>query len=157
MKITLLAVGKTVEPHFVKGIEEYLKRTQRYLTVDMQVVPELKNTKNITTDQQKEKEAELILKEIQASDHVVLLDEKGKQFTSLGFADWMQNKMINVNKRLLFIIGGPYGFSQQVYNLAQEKIALSKMTFSHQMIRLIFVEQIYRAVSILHGSPYHHE
>lgn len=157
MKATLLVVGKTVEPYFVKGIEEYIKRTQRYLAFDIQVIPELKNTKSMTEDQQKEKEADLILKEVSTSDHIVLLDERGKQFKSLEFAEWMQNKMINVNKRLLFIIGGPYGFSQRIYDITQEKISLSKMTFSHQMIRLIFVEQIYRAMSILNGSPYHHE
>ncbi len=157
MKTTLLVVGKTVEKHFVKAIEEYLKRTQRYLAFDIQVIPELKNTKSISEEQQKEKEADLILKELQPSDHVVLLDEHGKEFKSIQFADWMQNKMINVNKRLIFIIGGPYGFSPRIYDVAQEKISLSKMTFSHQMIRLIFVEQIYRAMSILNNSPYHHE
>lgn len=157
MKTTLLVIGKTVENHFIKGIEEYMKRTQRYLAFDLQVIPELKNTKNITEDQQKEKEADLILKELQPNDYIVLLDERGKQMPSIEFADWMQNKMITVNKRLIFIIGGPYGFSQRIYDITQEKISLSKMTFSHQMIRLIFVEQIYRAMSILNGSPYHHE
>lgn len=157
MKTTLLVVGKTVEKHFIKAIDEYMKRTQRYLAFDMKVIPELKNTKSLTEEQQKEKEADLILKEVESSDFVVLLDEHGKEFTSMEFADWMQSKMINVNKRLLFIIGGPYGFSPRVYAAAQEKLSLSKMTFSHQMIRLIFVEQIYRAMSILNGSPYHHE
>ena len=122
MKTTLLVVGKTVEKHFVKAIEEYLKRTQRYLAFDIQVIPELKNTKSISEEQQKEKEADLILKELQPSDHVVLLDEHGKEFKSIQFADWMQNKMINVNKRLIFIIGGPYGFSPRIYDVAQEKI-----------------------------------
>lgn len=157
MKTTLLVVGKTVEKHFIKAIDEYMKRTQRYLAFDMKVIPELKNTKSLTEEQQKEKEADLILKEVESSDFVVLLDEHGKEFTSMEFADWMQSKMINVNKRLLFIIGGPYGFSPRVHAAAQEKLSLSKMTFSHQMIRLIFVEQIYRAMSILNGSPYHHE
>ena len=157
MKTILLVVGKTVEPHFIAGINDYLQRTKRYLAFDMEVIPELKNTKNLTEEVQKEKEGELILKALQPGDVVVLLDEGGKEMRSMEFADYMKRKMNTVNKRLVFVIGGPYGFSPKVYAAAQEKISLSRMTFSHQMVRLIFVEQLYRAMSILAGSPYHHE
>ena len=123
----------------------------------MEVIPELKNTKSLSMEVQKEKEGELILKALQPGDVVVLLDEHGKEMRSLEFADYMKRKMNTVNKRLVFIIGGPYGFSEKVYQAAHEKISMSKMTFSHQMIRLIFVEQVYRAMTILNGGPYHHE
>ena len=151
MKFILLVVGKTVE------INDYVERTKHYTSFDMEVIPELKNTKSLSMEQQKEKEGELILKAIQPGDVVVLLDEHGKEFRSIEFADWVEKKMHTVNKRLVFIIGGPYGFSPSVYAAAQEKISLSKMTFSHQMIRLIFVEQLYRAMTILNNGPYHHE
>lgn len=157
MKTILLVVGKTVEQHFVTAINDYLQRTKRYLSFDMEVIPELKNTKSMTEEVQKEKEGELILKALQPGDVVVLLDEGGKEMRSIEFADYMKRKMNTVNKRLVFIIGGPYGFSPKVYAAAQEKISLSRMTFSHQMVRLIFVEQLYRAMTILNGSPYHHE
>ena len=157
MKATLLVVGKTVEQHYITAINDYLQRTRRYLSFDVEVIPELKNTKSLTTDQQKEKEGELICKSLQAGDYVVLLDEHGKEMRSIEFADWMKHKMNTVNKRLVFIIGGPYGFAPRVYEQANEKISMSKMTFSHQMIRVIFVEQIYRAMTILNNGPYHHE
>lgn len=157
MKTILLVVGKTVEQHFVTAINDYLQRTKRYLSFDMEVIPELKNTKSMTEEVQKEKEGELILKALQPGDVVVLLDEGGKEMRSIEFADYMKRKMNTVNKRLVFVIGGPYGFSPKVYAAAQEKISLSRMTFSHQMVRLIFMEQLYRAISILAGSPYHHE
>jgi 23S rRNA (pseudouridine1915-N3)-methyltransferase len=123
----------------------------------MEVIPELKNTKSLSFEQQKEREGELICKAIQPGDVVVLLDEHGREMRSVEFADYMERKMNTVNKRLVFVIGGPYGFSQRVYDMAAEKISMSKMTFSHQMIRLIFVEQIYRAMTIINGGPYHHE
>ena len=145
MKTILLVVGKTIEPHFAAGISDYVKRIGRYLTFDMEVIPELKNTRNLTEEVQREKEGELILKALQPGDTVVLLDEGGKEMRSIEFADYMKRKMNTVNKRLVFIIGGPYGFSPKVYAAAQEKISLSRMTFSHQMVRLIFVEQLYRA------------
>lgn len=157
MKFTLLVVGRTVEKHFITAINDYTERIKRYVSFDMEVIPELKNTKSLTAELQKEKEGELILKSLQPGDTVVLLDEHGKEFRSIEFASWIERKMHTVNKRLVFIIGGPYGFSPAVYAVAQEKISLSKMTFSHQMIRLIFVEQLYRGLSILHNSPYHHE
>ena len=157
MKTTLLVVGRTVEQHYITAINDYIQRTKRFITFDMEVIPELKNTKNISMELQKEKEGELICKAFQPGDVIVLLDEHGKEMRSLEFAEWMKRKMNTVNKRLVFVIGGPYGFSQKVYDVAHEKISMSKMTFSHQMIRLIFVEQIYRAMMILNGGPYHHE
>ncbi len=157
MKFILLVVGKTVEKHYITAIADYVERTKHYTSFDMEVIPELKNTKSLSMEQQKEKEGELILKALQPGDVVVLLDEHGKEFRSVEFASWIERKMHTVNKRLVFIIGGPYGFAPSVYAAAQEKISLSKMTFSHQMIRLIFVEQLYRALSILNNSPYHHE
>lgn len=157
MKTVLLVVGRTVEPHYISAINDYVERTKHFISFDLEVIPELKNTKNLSEEQQKEKEGELILKSLQSGDVVVLLDEFGKEFRSIEFARWMEKKLANVNKRLVFVIGGPYGFAQKVYDTAQEKISLSKMTFSHQMVRLIFVEQLYRAMNILHGGPYHHE
>ena len=157
MKTTLLVVGRTVEQHYITAINDYVQRTKRYITFDMEVIPELKNTKSLSMEVQKEKEGELILKALQPGDVVGLLDEHVKEMRSLEFADYMKRKMNTVNKRLVFIIGGPYGFSEKVYQAAHEKISMSKMTFSHQMIRLIFVEQIYRAMTILNGGPYHHE
>lgn len=157
MKFALLVVGRTVEKHYITAINDYVERIKHYTPFDMEVIPELKNTKSLSMEQQKEKEGELILKTLQPGDVVVLLDEHGKEFRSIEFAEWAEKKMHTVNKRLVFIIGGPYGFSKDVYAAAQEKISLSKMTFSHQMIRLIFVEQLYRAMNILAGGPYHHE
>lgn len=157
MKFTLLMVGRTVEKHYIMAIDDYVARTKHFTQFDMEVIPELKNTKSLSAEQQKEKESELILKALQPGDVVVLLDEHGKEFRSIEFADWIERKMHTVNKRLVFIIGGAYGFAPKVYAAAQEKISLSKMTFSHQMIRLIFVEQFYRALTILNNNPYHHE
>lgn len=157
MKITLLLVGKTVNKDFVKLIDEYAGRVKHYIGFEIVTIPELKNTKSLSAEQQKQAEGELILKQLQGGDHVVLLDEHGKEFRSIEFADWMTRKMNTVSKRLVFIVGGPYGFSPSVYDAANEKISLSKMTFSHQMIRLIFVEQVYRAMTIIKGEPYHHE
>lgn len=157
MKFALLVVGRTAEKHYITAINDYVERIKHYTPFDMEVIPELKNTKSLSMEQQKEKEGELILKALQPGDVVVLLDEHGKEFRSIEFAEWAEKKMHTVNKRLVFIIGGPYGFSKDIYAAAQEKISLSKMTFSHQMIRLIFVEQLYRAMNILAGGPYHHE
>ena len=157
MKITLIVVGKTVEKYYIAAINNYMDRLKHYIALNIEVIPELKNTRNLREEQQKEKEGELILKALQPTDHIVLLDEHGFEFRSVEFAKWMANKMQTVNKRLVFIIGGPYGFAPAIYQTAHEKISLSKMTFSHQMIRLIFVEQLYRAFSILNNSPYHHE
>ncbi|WP_283388942.1 23S rRNA (pseudouridine(1915)-N(3))-methyltransferase RlmH [Barnesiella viscericola] len=157
MKIVLLVVGKTTESYFVQGIDEYSKRLAHYVPFELTVIPELRNTKSLSADQQKEREADLILKALQPGDYVVLLDEHGREFTSLQFASYLEKKMANIAKRLIFVVGGPYGFSNRVYQAAQEKISLSKMTYSHQMIRLIFTEQLYRAMTILNNEPYHHE
>lgn len=157
MKVALILVGKTVNKNFVTLIDEYAGRLRHYVGFEMVVIPELKNTKALSVEQQKEAEGELILRQLQAGDHVVLLDEHGKEMRSVEFSAWMEKKMQTVGKRLAFVIGGPYGFSPQVYATANEKLSLSQMTFSHQMIRLIFVEQLYRAMTIMRGEPYHHE
>ena len=149
MKATLILVGKTTEEVFVRAIADYAGRIAHYLPFNIVTIPELKNTKKLSEAQQKAREGELILREIQSSDTVVLLDEHGKEFRSVDYAAWLQKKQ-NTARRLVFVIGGAYGFSE-------EKISLSKMTFSHQMVRLIFVEQLYRACSIIRGEPYHHE
>ena len=156
MKTELILVGKTVNKHFNAGINDYVERIGHYMPFSITTIPELKNTKNLSESQQKEREGELILKQIQSTDTVVLLDEHGKEFRSIEFADWIQKKQ-NTARRLIFVIGGPYGFSNDVDERANEKISLSKMTFSHQMVRLIFTEQIYRACTIIKGEPYHHE
>jgi 23S rRNA (pseudouridine1915-N3)-methyltransferase len=152
-----MAIGRTVEQHYITAVNDYVQRTRHFIPFDLEVIPELKNTKSLSQDQQKEKEGELILKSFQPGDVIVLLDEYGKEFRSLDFAYWMEKKMASTGKRLVFVAGGPYGFSQKVYQTADERISLSKMTFSHQMVRLVFVEQLYRAMTILKGSPYHHE
>ena len=156
MKTELILVGKTVNKHFNAGINDYVERIGHYMPFSITTIPELKNTKNLSESQQKEREGELILKQIQPTDTVVLLDEHGKEVRSIEFADWIQKKQ-NTARRLIFVIGGPYGFSNDVYERANEKISLSQMTFSHQMVRLIFTEQIYRACTIIKGEPYHHE
>lgn len=157
MKIGLIVIGKTDTRYLVEAIDEYKKRLTHYIPFEMEVIPDIKNAKNLSEAQQKEKEGELILKATRPGDYLVLLDEKGTEFTSLRFADYLEKKTHTVGKRLVFVVGGPYGFSEAVYKAAAEKISLSKMTFSHQMIRLIFIEQIYRAMTILHNEPYHHE
>lgn len=157
MKITLLTVGKTEDAYLKEGIEKYIKRLKHYIKLDIIDLPELKNTKALTTDQQKTKEAEMILKKITNTDHVILLDEKGMEFTSAKFAAYLDKKAIGSVQNLVFIIGGPYGFYQSVYDRANDKLSLSRMTFSHQMVRLFFIEQLYRAYTILKGEPYHHE
>lgn len=157
MKIVLLVIGKTDARYFADAITEYQKRLEHYIPFEIVVIPDIKNTKNLSESKQKIKEGELILKNYQAGDHIVLLDEKGNDYTSLKFAEFIEKKSHNVSKRLVFVIGGPYGFSQSVYDKANEKLTLSRMTFSHQMVRLIFLEQLYRAMTILNNEPYHHE
>lgn len=156
MKITLLVVGKTTDTHIETLIQEYQKRLTHYLTFALQVIPELKNTKALTSEQQKQAEGEMILKAVTSSADLILLDEHGKEFRSIEFADYVQKRMSS-GRDVVFVIGGPYGFSEAVYQRANGKISLSKMTFSHQMVRLFFVEQLYRAMTILKGEPYHHE
>lgn len=157
MKIQFIVVGKTHGKYFSEAIDDYKSRLKFYIPFEMEVIPELKNAKSLSFEQQKEKEADLILKSFQGGDHIVLLDEKGKEFTSSKFAAYIEKKMHTVNKRLVFVVGGPYGFSQRVYAAAQEKMCLSQMTFSHQMVRLFFIEQVYRAFTIINNEPYHHE
>lgn len=156
MKITLLVVGKTTDTHIELLIQEYQKRLAHYIPFNIQVIPELKNTKALTPEQQKQTEGELILRTINSSTDLVLLDEHGKEFRSIEFADYVQKRMSS-GRDVFFVVGGPYGFSEAVYQRANGKISLSKMTFSHQMVRLFFVEQLYRAMTILRGEPYHHE
>ncbi len=156
MKALLILVGKTKDKLYSHAIDDYKGRIGHYLPFDIVTIPELKNTSSLTEQQQKDKEGELILSHIQPSDVVVLLDERGVEQRSVEFAKWLQ-KMQNTARRLIFIIGGPYGFSSQVYGRANHQVSLSKMTFSHQMVRLIFVEQLYRACTIIKGEPYHHE
>lgn len=156
MKIELILVGKTNDKHFQAGIDDYCQRIGHYMPFSITVIPELKNTKSLSEQQQKEREGELILQKIMGADHVVLLDEHGKEFRSVEFARWMEQRQASV-RRMAFVVGGPYGFSDAVYAKANEKVSLSKMTFSHQMIRLIFTEQVYRACTIIRGEPYHHE
>jgi 23S rRNA (pseudouridine1915-N3)-methyltransferase len=157
MKITLLAVGKTEDKYLIEGIEKYLNRLKHYISFNFLVIPDIKNTKNLTQAQQKSKEAELILKQINNPDTVILMDERGKKYTSVLFADFLNKQMIGSVQQLVFVIGGPYGFDESIYKRANGTISLSDMTFSHQMVRLFFAEQMYRAFSILKGEPYHHE
>lgn len=157
MKLQLIVVGKTNQ-HFVQqDLDEFCLRLRRYFPFELEVTPDIKNTKHLPVELQKEKEGELILQSFQAGDCIVLLDEHGKEFTSAKFAGYIEKKTHIGCKRLVFVIGGAYGFSQAVYEAAHEKIALSKMTFPHQLVRLIFIEQLYRAMTILHNEPYHHE
>lgn len=157
MKILLIVIGKTDQKWLVDGIGQYAERLTHFAQFEMQVIPDIKNTKNMDFQTQKIREGELILNLLQPSDDVWLLDDKGREMTSPEMARWLEKRMAQSTKRLVFIIGGPYGFSQDVYNRVPGKMSLSKMTFSHQMVRLIFVEQLYRAFSILNNLPYHHE
>lgn len=157
MKITLLTVGKTEDAYLREGIDKYLKRLKHYTKLEVNDLPELKNTKALTPDQQKAKEAELLLKKMTNTDFVVLLDENGVEFTSQQFADYINKKNIGSVQNLVFIVGGPYGFDESIYQRANDKLSLSRMTFSHQMVRLFFTEQLYRAFTIIKGEPYHHQ
>ena len=157
MKINLILIGKTNSKTYESIIDDYSERVKHYTPFDVTVIPELKNTKSLSLEQQKHMEGELILPQLQDSDYVVLLDEHGQELRSIEFATWMGKKQQAVSRRLVFIIGGPYGFSPAVYQRANEKLSLSKMTFSHQMVRMIFIEQLYRAFTILKGEQYHHE
>ena len=157
MKICLLVIGKTDEDYLQKGLGIFMKRIPHYILFEMKIIPDIKNSKNLSEEQQKEKEGELILQQVLSSDELFLLDEQGMESTSVDFARFLEKKMLSGIKRLVFIIGGPYGFSSNVYARANGKISLSKMTFSHQMVRLIFTEQLYRAFTILKGEPYHHQ
>ncbi len=156
MKTILYAVGKTDEEYLNFGIGKYGQRISRYTPFEFVILPDIKNTKNLSESVQRAKEGEMILKQIEPGDYVVLLDENGKEYTSVGLSEWMSGIFLQGHKRLIFIIGGPYGFSDDVYKKADAKISLSKLTFPHQLVRLLFMEQLYRCHTILKGEPYHH-
>ncbi len=155
MRITLLQTGKTRDSFIIEGVEEFRKRMSRYVPFVIDTIPDLKNSRNMTMKEVQEKEGAQILKRIKAGDHIVLLDERGRSFDSIGFAEHL-NKLEGRVNHLQFVIGGPYGFSEDVYNRANEKCSLSPLTFSHQLVRVLFMEQLYRAYTILKGEPYHH-
>lgn len=157
MNIKLLAIGKTDNKALQTLIDDYTKRLGFYVKFDLEIIPDIKNVKNLSEAQQKEKEGELILSKLTPTDQLILLDENGKTFSSVGFSEEMQKKMNSGVKTLVYVIGGPYGFSPEVYAKAQGKVSLSSMTFSHQMVRLFFIEQVYRAFTILRNEPYHHQ
>ena len=157
MKIQLICVGKTERSYLKEGESEYLKRLKHYCTFEKIEIPELKNAKKLSEDQIKTEEGKLILAKVDRSAQLILLDEKGKSFTSVGFSQFLQKKFNQGGKSIVFVVGGAYGFSPELYNRANGKISLSEMTFSHQMVRLFFIEQVYRALTILKGEPYHHQ
>ena len=157
MKIVLLAIGKTNEQYLIEGISQYQKRLKHYIQFEMLEIPNIKKAKNFSNTELMKREGKLILKQLQSCDHLVLLDDKGKDFTSPKLSEKLQSWMLSGKKRLVFVIGGAYGFSEDVYARGDEKLSLSKMTFSHQMVRLFFVEQIYRGYTILNNEPYHHQ
>jgi 23S rRNA (pseudouridine1915-N3)-methyltransferase len=157
MNIRLLTIGKTDNKDLQSLIDDYTKRLSFYVKFDLEIIPDIKNVKNLSEAQQKEKEGELILAKIGPNDQLILLDENGKTFSSVGFSDYLQKKMNAGIKTLVFVIGGPYGFSETVYQKAQGKVSLSEMTFSHQMVRLFVIEQLYRGFTILRNEPYHHQ
>ncbi len=157
MKISLFVVGKTNHNYLSPGIDDYTKRINHYIPFNIQYIADAKNTKNLSQAQQKQAEGQNLLNAFDKSDYVVLLDERGKEFTSKDFSSFIEKKMQTVAKRLVFVVGGPYGFSEDVYQRANEKISLSKMTFPHDLIRLIFTEQLYRSFTIINNEPYHHD
>lgn len=157
MKIELAVIGKTSIGYLKQGIDEYIKRLKHYVPFEIKYIDDIKNTKNISEDQQKRTEGTKILSLLDKSDYVVLLDEHGKEYTSMQYSSYIQKRMLSGAKKVVFVIGGPYGFSQEVYARANDKISFSKMTFNHEMIRLIFTEQLYRAYTIINHEPYHHE
>lgn len=157
MKLHILFTGRTTGNVFPTLINEYVQRLTHYLPTTLEEIPDLKNTKSLSEEQQKEREADQVLDRLQPGDVLVLLDERGREMTSREFSQWMEQCLQTVPKRLILLVGGPYGFSQRIYEAAQQKISLSKMTFSHQMVRLFLVEQLYRAFTIIRGEPYHHD
>lgn len=157
MKITLAVIGKTEVGFVRQGIEEYVKRLQHYAQFNIQYIGDVKGTRSMSEGQQKTAEGKQLLATLENSDYVILLDEHGTERTSIDFSEWLQRRLASGSKRLVFVVGGPYGFSTEVYDRANEKISLSKMTFPHELVRLIYVEQLYRAFTILRHEPYHHE
>lgn len=157
MTIKLLAIGKTDSSQLQELIEVYQKRLQHYINFEIELIPDIKHTKNLSEEQQKQKESNVILKKLTPTDVLILFDEKGKHYSSIEFSAYLQKKMNAGTKQLIFLIGGPYGFSNDIYSKAAGKVSLSKMTFSHQMVRLVITEQLYRAFTILKNEPYHHK
>lgn len=157
MQVTLLCIGKTGKKFLEEGEQEYLKRLSHYISFRMQIIPDIRQAKSLSEAQIKQKEGELILEKVGSGDTLILLDERGKEFSSLKFSQYLQEQFNRGGKNLYFVIGGPYGFSEAVYQRANSQISLSQMTFSHQMIRLFFIEQVYRAMTILRNEPYHHQ
>ena len=157
MKILLLTIGNTDTKYIKEGIDDYIKRLSFYIPFETRVIPDLKNRNALSVDLQKEKEGQLIMNQVQTVDYLILLDERGTEFTSVEFSKWIEKRMIAGIRQIVFIIGGPYGFSKLIYQRSDFKISLSQLTFSHQMVRLIFVEQVYRAMTIIKNEPYHHE
>ncbi len=156
MTIKLIAIGKTDNKELQSLINDYQKRLGFYIKFSLEIIPGIKNAKNLSENQQKQREGDLILSKLNTSDVLLLLDENGKQLDSVGFSEYLQKHMNSGIKQLVFVIGGPYGFSEDVYNKANGKLSLSKMTFSHQMVRLFIIEQLYRGFTILRNEPYHH-
>jgi len=157
MKIALLQTGKTSEGYISQGTGIYSNRIRKYIPFEIFTVPEIRNTRNMTSREQKEREGEKILKYLSGDDFTVILDEKGRERTTIEFSEWLEKAFMLPKKRILFIIGGPWGFSDDVYNKSDERLSLSRFTFSHQMVRLLFLEQLYRALTVINGDPYHHE
>jgi 23S rRNA (pseudouridine1915-N3)-methyltransferase len=157
MKILLLTIGHTDKKYMREGIDDYLKRLSFYVPFEMKVIPDLKNRSTLSLELQKEKEGQLILNQVQLGDYLIILDEHGVEYSSVEFSKWLEKKMIAGIRQLVFVIGGPYGFSKMVYQRSDFKISLSQLTFSHQMVRMIFVEQLYRALTIIKNEPYHHD
>lgn len=157
MKIQLVAVGKTSSRYIREGIDIYLNRLKHYLPIEVRIIGDVKGGRSLTEERQKEMEGDAIMATLQTGDYVVLLDERGEGLTSRRFSEYMDKRMATVSRRMVFVVGGPYGFSQAVYDRADGKLSLSRMTFNHEMVRLFFVEQIYRAMTILRGEPYHHD
>lgn len=157
MKIVLIAVGKTATPYIAAAVEEFVKRVNRYVPMEVQIVPDIRAAKGLTEEVQKQREGQGILAALQPGDFVTLLDERGRELTSREFSDSIERRMVQGLKRLVFVIGGPYGFAQAVYDRADSKLSLSRMTFTHEMVRLFFTEQVYRAMTIMRGEPYHHD
>lgn len=157
MEIILLTVGKTSSSYIISGIEDYSRRLKHYVPFKLMSIPDPRNVKNLTSSQRKDAEGTLLLQNLESSDLCILLDERGKEYTSIEFATFLEKSMASGKKRIVFVVGGPYGFSEAVYRRCDSKISLSRMTFNHEMVRLFFTEQIYRAMTILRNEPYHHE
>ena len=156
MRITFMLVGATDKKYLLEGIEDYQKRLIHYLPFDIKVIADIKNSRNLSADQQKEREGKAILDLVSTGDELVLLDVEGAEFSSPGLANWIEKRMLAGTRQLIFVVGGPYGFADAVYKRADNKMSLSRLTFPHQLVRLLFIEQLYRAMTIIKGEPYHH-